>query len=573
MDLQPNVWQPVPGMASVEIYPIVTRPSIISSNCYVLRSPKAIVVIDPGASPTQTTHLSEVVSADLAERARPVLVVLTHCHQDHSQEASNLALPPGTEVLLCIERTGADALETGNRELTFCCYYPWDAKICSLKPAVRLFSGSPPGAVDAAGIVMRGADSLARPSGPLHREWLQLSDADRLEIYHTPGHSDCSITLKAGEMLFLGDLPFAANPGLCGIYGWDHDELMRSIDNVDWLLDTAGISTCLLGHGFSQPTEMMRSNLQAMAHESAGLSNAGTLSTERIATLRLHLGEVLEEAAYLFSVISGQLYTLSFHLDNLEEEGACAEVLAALDFDKIEQLLTDFRHFARDFNATRTPELTFVMKGVQVTSRLLKLLGSSSLDGLIDTSLSGRAHRLLDDFLSMVRGLEFTGADDTDEINHLVGELLKRITSGRADDLDSVSLDDLENQVAFARVLVRRLATQSLLNQVTFEFDATTKPTTAHVPGERLTDILLCLIEGVAGSGVRQIRLQTLREHNDVVVHLTSREVISDAAFGAYRLDLYNRTLSRIGGGLTYQHGDGFKVRVPVVRTLAHACG
>lgn len=573
MDIQPNVWQPVPGMAAVDIYPIVTRPSIISSNCYVLRSPNAIVVIDPGANSAQTSLLSEVISAALAERARPVLVVLSHCHQDHSQEACNLALPAGTELILCIEHSGADALETGNRELTLCCYYPWGPRICSLKAAVRLFSGSPPGAVDAAGTVMRGADSLARPDGPLHREWLQLGEVDRLEIHHTPGHSDCSITLKAGELLFLGDLPFAANPGLCGVYGWNHGELMRSIGNVDWLLETAGISMCLLGHGFAQPNEMMRSNLKAMAEESAGLSNAGTLSTQRIAMLKLHLGEVLEEAAYLFSVISGQLYTLSFHLADLEEEGAGAEVLAALDFDKIEQVLTDFRHFARDFNETQTPELTFVMKGVQVTSRLLKLLGSSSLDGLVDTSLSGRAQRLLDDFLAMVRGLEFTGADDTDEINDLVGALLKRIASGRADDLDAVPIDDMEDPVAFARVLVRRLATQSLLDSVAFEFEPTARATTAHVPGERLSDILLCLIEGVAGSGVRHIRLQTLREQHDIVVHLSSREAISDAAFGAHRLDLYNRTLSRIGGSLTYQHGNGFAVRVPVVRTLAHACG
>ena len=572
MDIQPNVWQPVPGTAAMQIYPIITRPSITSSNCYLLGSPTAIVVIDPGASAEQTRLLSEVVCAALAERVRPVLVILTHCHQDHSQEASNLALPQGTEVILCIEDSGADALETGNRELTFCCYYPWDAKICALKPAVRLFSGQPAAAVDAAGTVLRGADTLTRPSGPLHREWLQLSDLDRLEIYHTPGHSDCSITLKAGEMLFLGDLPFAANPGLCGIYGWDHEALMRSIGNVDWLLDTAAITICLLGHGFAQSNETMRSNLKTMADESAGLTGAESLSTQRIGTLKLHLGEVLEEAAYLFAVISGQLYTLSFHLEDLGEETACADVLAALDLDKIEQSLMDFRRFSRDFQATKTPELTFVMKGVQVTSRLLKLLGDGSLAGLVDTSLSGRAHRLLDDFLSMVRGLEFTGAEDTDQINDLVGSLLQRITSGRVDDLDTVLTEEVEDPAAFSRVLVRRLATQSLLDQVVFEFDPTAESTTAHVPGERLTDILLCLIEGVAGAGARHIRLQTLRQHQEIAVRLTSREELSDKAFGPHRLALYNRTLSRIGGGLSYQPGLGFELRVPGVRTLAPSC-
>jgi glyoxylase-like metal-dependent hydrolase (beta-lactamase superfamily II) len=572
MNIQPNSWQPVPGMAAVQIYPIFTRPSIVSSNCYVLRSPTAIVVIDPGASAAQTVLLSEVVCAALAERARPVLVLLSHCHQDHSQEASNLALPQGTEVILCIEGSGADALETGNRELTFCCYYPWNTKICSVKAAIRLFSGSASGAVDAAGAITRGADSLTLPTGPLHREWLQLSDADRLELYQTPGHSNCSITIKAGEMLFLGDLPFAANPGLCGIYGWNHAELMSSIATVEGLIVTAGVSICLPGHGFAQTPEVARKNLQVMAEDSAGLSEVGTLCPDRIAALKSYLGDVLEEASYLFTVISGQLYTLGFHLADLEEETLCQEVLAALDLDKIEQCLMDFRRFARDFDATDTPDLTFVLKGVQVSNRLLSLLGSGTLAGLIDLSLSGRAHRLLEDFLSMARGLQFTGADESDEINALIAALIERIRLGQVDDLDAVAESDVDDPNAFARVLVRRLATRSLLEQVVFEFDATAQPTTAHVCGERLTDIVLCLIEGVAGVGVRHIRLQTLHEHGDVVLRLTSREPLSDQGFGMRRLNLYNRTLSWTGGGLTYLAGQGFELRVPAMRTLAHTC-
>jgi glyoxylase-like metal-dependent hydrolase (beta-lactamase superfamily II) len=333
MSIESNVWQPVPGMSTVEIYAIVTRPSITSSNCYVLRSSNAILVIYPGASTHQTQLLSELVRAELAVKRRPVLVVLSHCHQDHSQEAGNLALPPDIEVILCIEGTGADALMRGDRELTFCCYYPWHAKICSLRPSIRLFSGEAVGAVDAAGQVIHGADTLDAPGGRFAREWLQLSDTERIELYHTPGHSDCSITIKAGELLFLGDVPFAANPGLCGIYGWNHVELMRSIQNIEWLFDHSNVSICLPGHGFAQPTAAMRSNLRAMVEESAGLSNTGTLSTERVTLLKLHLSDVLEEASYLFTVISGQLYSLSFHLAELEEAQACQEVLAALDAD------------------------------------------------------------------------------------------------------------------------------------------------------------------------------------------------------------------------------------------------
>jgi glyoxylase-like metal-dependent hydrolase (beta-lactamase superfamily II) len=93
MKMEGNVWQRVPGTTAVDIFPIITRPSIISSNCYIVAGPQAILVIDPGASPEQTQHVSHVVSGALARSQRPVLVFLTHCHQDHSQEAGSLRFP------------------------------------------------------------------------------------------------------------------------------------------------------------------------------------------------------------------------------------------------------------------------------------------------------------------------------------------------------------------------------------------------------------------------------------------------------------------------------------------------
>jgi glyoxylase-like metal-dependent hydrolase (beta-lactamase superfamily II) len=82
--LEANVWQTVPGTTGVDIFPIITKPSIVSSNCYILSGPAAVVVIDPGASPEQTRQISQLVSGALAVCSRPVLVFLTHCHQDHS---------------------------------------------------------------------------------------------------------------------------------------------------------------------------------------------------------------------------------------------------------------------------------------------------------------------------------------------------------------------------------------------------------------------------------------------------------------------------------------------------------
>src|SRR5262245_746342 len=118
LKMEGNVWQRVPGTTAVDIFPIITRPSIVPSNCYILAGPQAILVIDPGASPEQTKQISHVVSDALARSQRPVLVFLTHCHQDHSQEAGSLELPAGTDVRRFAHEAGVEALHRGDRQLT-----------------------------------------------------------------------------------------------------------------------------------------------------------------------------------------------------------------------------------------------------------------------------------------------------------------------------------------------------------------------------------------------------------------------------------------------------------------------
>ena len=130
MKIEANVWQKVPGTNFIEIFPIITKPSIVSSNCYILAAPEAILIIDPGASPEQTKHISETVNAALAASHRPVLVFLTHCHQDHSQEAGGFELPAGTEIKRFAHEAGVEALKRGDRNLTVAYLYPWSPEIC-----------------------------------------------------------------------------------------------------------------------------------------------------------------------------------------------------------------------------------------------------------------------------------------------------------------------------------------------------------------------------------------------------------------------------------------------------------
>jgi glyoxylase-like metal-dependent hydrolase (beta-lactamase superfamily II) len=574
--MEGNVWQRVPGTAAVDIFPIITKPSIVSSNCYILAGPQAIVIIDPGASPEQTKHISHLVSGALARSQRPVLVFLTHCHQDHSQEAGGLELPAGTEVRRFAHEVGVEALHRGDRQLTVAYLYPWLPEVCRVRFDGRLFASAQDAEVTAfelskGGRVELHSEPLSTPNGAvLKRQWVPLGAGERVEIYHTPGHSPCSVSLQVGGLLVLGELPFAANPGLCGLDGWSHADLMQTLRNVDWLLGTAGIALCCPGHGYCVPGETMQEKLRLMENEARHLSDVQLMNAERIGTLKHYADELLEEAAALFTIISGRLYTASYYLGLLDESAAAEHVVAALDLDRTDRILSEFRRFADAFNARAVPELTLVLKGVQMAGSLQHLLSEEHLHQVLDSSLVGRAQRRLADFLSIVRGLQFLNAEPPGDVNELITGILRRVQAvhqlGSAD-----LLAVLDDDQAFLEALTRRLAAHSPLRDIACEFAPTAQQTYANVGAERLDDIVTNLLEGMAGIGVKQVRISTEVVMDQVVIRLSSRQPVAAAALGNRRLDLYNRTLGWLGGGLARrQRGKSteFAITLPAVQSV-----
>jgi glyoxylase-like metal-dependent hydrolase (beta-lactamase superfamily II) len=576
MKMEGNVWQRVPGTTAVDIFPIITRPSIISSNCYILAGPQAILVIDPGASPEQTKHISQVVSDALARSQRPVLVFLTHCHQDHSQEAGSLELPAGTEVRRFAHEAGVEALQRGNRQLTVAYLYPWLPEVCRAHFDGRLFASAQGSEVTAfelskGGRVELHSEPLSTPNGAvLKRQWVPLGAGERVEIYHTPGHSPCSVSLRVGALLILGDLPFAANPGLCGLDGWNHADLMQTLRTVDWLLATAGIALCCPGHGYCVAGGMMREKLRLMEDEARHLSDVQLMDAERIGTLKHYADDLLEEAAALFTIISGRLYTASYYLGLLDESAAADRALAALDLDRTDRILSEFRRFVEAFNARAVPELTLVLNGVQMAGSLQHVLSNEHLKQVLDSSLVGRAQRRLADFLSMVRGLQFLNAEPPGDVNELITGILRRVKA--VHQLESADLlDVLDDDQAFLQALTRRLAAHSPLRDIACEFAPTSQQAYADVGAERLDDIVTNLIEGMAGIGVQQVRISTEVVMDQVVIRLSSRPPVATAALGSRRLDLYNRTLGWLGGSLTRRQRGGsaeFVITLPAAPSV-----
>jgi hypothetical protein len=280
--------------------------------------------------------------------------------------------------------------------------------------------------------------------------------------------------------------------------------------------------------------------------------------------------ELLEETAALFTIFSGRLYTVSYHLSLLEEDSAASRVLATLDIDRIDSILSDFRRFVEAFNTSAIPEWSVVLKGVQVARSLQQVLSAEHLQQLLDFSLVDRAQRRLEDFLSLVRGLQFLQTEQPGAVNEIIAELVKRTketTMMESNDL----MESVDDDQSFLQALTRRLAAYSPLRDIEFEFAPATQETNANIGAERLDDILTNLMEGMAGIGVKHISIATRVASGHVEIRLSSRERMDPATFDKRRLDLYNRTLGWLGGSLECSQQAGcteFIIRLPALESV-----
>lgn len=163
----------------------------LACNCYIVGDPETreAVVIDPGGD-------AETIAASLrAKELRVTAIVATHAHFDHLIAAESL------------------------RELTGAPFYMHDADRPLLDwyaESARLFLGvelGPPPQVDTS-----AAEGDSVSAGSV-----------RLDVVHTPGHSQGSISLIAPGLVFSGDTLFAGSIGRSDLPGGDTHALTDAI--------------------------------------------------------------------------------------------------------------------------------------------------------------------------------------------------------------------------------------------------------------------------------------------------------------------------------------------------------
>ncbi len=151
-------------------------------NCYLLEDEETreAAVIDPGGD------APEIVRA--LEGAELRYILLTHGHYDHVGGVAELKAAFPEAAVYLHEKDAGSA----------------DAELFPLSAQGVNFYGE--------------GDEIAFGEGRV-----------KLQVLHTPGHSEGSVTLRCGSLLFCGDTLFAGSCGRTDFPGGDPEKLMASL--------------------------------------------------------------------------------------------------------------------------------------------------------------------------------------------------------------------------------------------------------------------------------------------------------------------------------------------------------
>ena len=179
----------------------------LQTNCYILESNTAAIIIDPGDEPERIVRFVRDI------KAKPIHIIATHTHFDHVLGVDTVRVKLNIPFL--IHRDDLPMLE-------------------SMQSRVRQFMGfevPPPPKVDG---YLKDGDSLKVADETIH-------------VLHTPGHSPGSVSLAGDGYVLTGDALFNQSIGRTDLPGGDLNTLIHSIRERLFKLDDD--TTVYPGHG------------------------------------------------------------------------------------------------------------------------------------------------------------------------------------------------------------------------------------------------------------------------------------------------------------------------------------
>lgn len=522
--MENQVWQDVSGDPGSKIYPILRKPDIVCSNSYLIANEHQLVLIDPGGLPEHARIIAGELNRLLDEKERPIYVFITHSHLDHClQMMQIIEVERGVPVSVIAHQACADALEGRDPRATVADLMGQELE--EITVGTRLFAEEDAGPVSLAGGGSAGKPVVGEiPSGNrilMASQDIRLPSGTLLRCYHTPGHSPDSICLRTGNLLFVGDILFAASPGVAGLFGWDHQALIDSVEKLIHVINSGSVGVCCPGHGRVVSSAQATESLRSIQREAGKLAGIQVISPERARMMAGYASDLMTEIDRLFTIIAGRLLFVTHILDELEEVEEAERLRGSIDPVFIDQMLTEFGQFSRDFRDGNRREIHVALKAGQITAKLAQCFDRGGLAEIIDPSFIRRVDRLLRDYSITFRGFDPVPVLTETDGSRLVLALTSDIGKRR---YDEEAILNAEDDAAYRAALVARIAHVNPLEALEILTDCP-GPAVCRMDADRAGDFLRHLVELHAAAGVKKIILRTRVEDTRVVLEVSSPDL------------------------------------------------
>jgi len=551
--LENQKWQPVPGDDHAEIFPYLRKVDTNSSNSYIISTPSQIILIDPGGFPEQMDLLAAEIERVRTANPRPVVIYLTHTHVDHFViiQSHPFFIGPG-QPILAAHTAGAVNLETGDTAATQADLFqialtpqhvPMQLFGPNLESKTEFFEICP---LEAPCVRVQESDIQVYDHLLLKRQVIVSGPEDRIEVYHLPGHSRDSICIRVGGLLFIGDLLFAASPGIAGLRGWSQQELLESLEKVHWILENEDIRICCPGHGRLISSTSAEAVFANMKKETYFLTEIHEINPEWAKQTARYANDLMNRVAETFTIMAGRCYRAAHILEELEETGEAENLSGMVCLDTIDSILADFHRFNEDYRAGKQRDVHLALKAGQITSKLDAIYQTGQLDLVIDPHLVKRAERLLSDYMTLFRGFRPTIEREEFDLDTLVGHCIGALVSPPCSDEDLITLAD--DEAGYREALVKRLVYVPVFEDNPVSFDPAEYPFSVVADRERLKDFLAGILEDLAGIGGDRIEVGDSKENNRGFVVIGAEFPEPGTDFPGERLEFMIKECELAGG-------------------------
>jgi len=527
MQLSEETWQKIPGTEHSWVYPFLRKPSITGSNSYIIRSGRYLLVIDPGAIPDQIHKIQEILSGEISGPDHPVLIIAGHIHVDHIHGITNRKLRSVARILIAAEDWGAQQLEAGSE------YWTSSDIVEIMMPPVRvdLHLLTPddkrlnkPRTVYLPGldeVVLTPIQHMVRGS-PFSGQYLPLSGGDRIEFWHTPGHSPDSLTIRIGDLIHIGDIPFSANPGIAGRPGWNRGDLLRSVVAIRQMVLECCAVTCCPGHGRTLNRNDTVKMLDRLEEQIAQLPEINLFNKKQINIALWHGLDLIEEAMKIFPVIAGRMMVLSYQLEDLGMSEESEWISTLFDDEKIDRLLSEFTLFYQEYKDGNKVRHEVISKIIRIFEQITGHFPAQKLNGIIDTSLIRRASRLFSDLLCTIYGSIPSGNPESTMVLPLIQHFIQvRTSSGVSDAFLMQIVDDEE---LYRQALMSRIAHHHHAKRLAYRLeipDTFAPETMVRVDSLRFVDFLSGLSDFFEGISAEQVLISIRDMGESLAIQIT----------------------------------------------------